>query len=264
MRVPMRDLHVRKQTVIADDLLRHSTIDRFAVPHDEGPNMKIRLACLAALSLLPVAAHAQANATRYGIADAGVEYTASAAATGTGSHYVMREYAADLSASRWGLHHGSEPGTGLKAFMAVENGSYPDVGSTTLANRASIGAAYSLGQARAIAGYRWSYDSFNTVGLRTNLYWLGMQYQVTSAIQVGGAAYYNDAHSGAGDPYSFMLTGSYAYSKRTDVFTTLGFARSRNSPAMGLTGFGPSLNPYATALSGPTEQIGARDTSSAR
>ncbi|MGN5477426.1 hypothetical protein ACTMU2_12580 [Cupriavidus basilensis] len=43
--------------------------------------MKIRLACLAALSLLPVAAHAQANATRYGIADAGVEYTASAAAT---------------------------------------------------------------------------------------------------------------------------------------------------------------------------------------
>ncbi|CAG9168508.1 hypothetical protein LMG23992_01164 [Cupriavidus laharis] len=221
--------------------------------------MKIRLACLAALSVLPVAVHAQTNATPYGILDASVQHMANVPAAGTGRHYVMREYSADLSAARWGLRDGKEPGTGLKAFVATENGIYPDVGNLSQASRASVGAAYALGPARAIAGYRWSYDNFNTIALRSNLYWLGLQYQVTPVIQVAGAAYYNDAHNGSGDPYSFMLTGSYAYSKRTDVFTVLGFARSRNGPAMGLTGFGPSLNPYATALSGPTEQIGARD-----
>lgn len=224
--------------------------------------MKIRLACLAALSVLPVAAHAQTSATTYGILDASVEHVANMPATGTGSHYVMREYSADLSAPRWGLRNGKEPGTGLKAFVAMESGAYADAGTThtSQANRASVGAAYALGPARAVAGYRWSYDSFSTIALRSSLYWLGLQYQVTPVIQLGGAAYYNDAHGNSGDPYSFMLTGSYAYSKRTDVYTVLGYARSRNGPAMGMTGFGPSLNPYATALSGPSEQVGARES----
>ncbi|WER49158.1 porin [Cupriavidus sp. WKF15] len=221
--------------------------------------MKIRLACLAALSVLPVTAHAQASTTPYSILDAGMEHVASVPATGAGGRYVMREYSTDLPAARWGLRDGKEPGTGLKTYVAMESGTYADLGNTTQANRASVGAAYALGPARAVAGYRWSYDSFSTVALRSNLYWLGVQYQVTPAIQLGGAAYYNDAAGNSGDPYSFMLTGSYAWSKRTDVYTVLGFARSRNGPAMGLTGFGPSLNPYATALSGPTEQVGARE-----
>lgn len=222
--------------------------------------MKIRLACLAALSVLPAAALAQASTAPYGILDTSVEHVSSVPATGTGGRYVMREYSTNLSATRWGLHDGKEPGTGLKAFVAMESGAYADVGNTSQANRASLGAAYALGPARAVAGYRWSYDSFSTIALRSNLYWLGLQYQLTPGIQLGGAAYYNDARGNSGDPYSFMLTGSYAYSKRTDVYTVLGFARSRNGPAMGLTGFGPSLNPYATALSGPTEQVGARES----
>jgi predicted porin len=210
--------------------------------------------------MLPAAAaHAQTSVTTYSILDTSVEHVANVPATGTGGRYVMREYSSDLSAARWGLHDGKEPGTGLKAFVAMESGSYAEVGNLSQANRASVGAAYALGAARAVAGYRWSYDNFSTIALRSNLYWLGLQYQVTPVIQVGGAAYYNDAPGNSGDPYSFMLTGSYAYSKRTDVYTVLGFARSRNGPAMGLTGFGPSLNPYATALSGPTEQVGARE-----
>lgn len=58
------------------------------------------------------------------------------------------------------------------------------------------------------------------------------------------------------DPYSFVLSGTYALSKRTDLYTILAYAKNRDDSAMGLSGFGPSLNPSATTLVNATEQVG--------
>ncbi|REF01764.1 porin [Cupriavidus plantarum] len=123
--------------------------------------------------------------------------------------------------------------------------------------RAAIAGTYTFGPAKAFIGYRWYYGDFTTSTLRTNLYWAGMQYQLTPVISVTGAAYYTDVRNSSGDPYSFVLSGSYAFSKRTDVYTVLGFTRNREGSNLSLTGFGPSLNPAATTLVNTSEQVAA-------
>jgi len=140
---------------------------------------------------------------------------------------------------------------------------YDEVRGSTVATadnrerRAGIAASYNFGRGRAFAGYRWYYGDFTTSSLRTNLYWLGAAYQVTPAITLTGAAYYTDVRNSGGDPYSFVLSGTYAFSKRTDLYAIAGYAQNRNDSALGLSGFGPSLNANATTLTATTEQVGA-------
>jgi len=74
---------------------------------------------------------------------------------------------------------------------------------------------------------------------------------------VTGAAYYTDVRNSSGDPYSFVLSGTYAFSKRTDVYAIAAYAQNRNGSSMGLSGFGPSLNGSATTLTATSEQVGA-------
>ncbi|MDW3686057.1 porin [Cupriavidus sp. CV2] len=123
--------------------------------------------------------------------------------------------------------------------------------------RAAIAAAYAFSQFKVLAGYRYYAGNFTTGSLRTNLYWAGVQYRVTPAISLTGAAYYTDVRNSSADPYSFVLSGTYAFSKRTDVYTIVGYAKNRDSSAMGLSGFGPSLNANASTLVATTEQVGA-------
>lgn len=140
---------------------------------------------------------------------------------------------------------------------------YDEVRGSTIATddnrerRATLGASYDFGRGRAFAGYRWYYGDFASSSLRTNLYWVGATYQVTPAIAVTGAAYYTDVRNSNGDPYSFVLSGTYAFSKRTDVYAIAAYAQNRNGSAMGLSGFGPSLNRSASTLTATSEQVGA-------
>ncbi|WP_313818991.1 porin [Cupriavidus sp.] len=140
---------------------------------------------------------------------------------------------------------------------------YDEVRGSTVATddnrerRATLGASYDFGRARAFAGYRWYYGDFASSSLRTNLYWIGANYQVTPAITLTGAAYYTDVRNSGGDPYSFVLSGTYAFSKRTDLYTIVAYAQNRDGSAMGLSGFGPSLNRSASTLTATTEQVGA-------
>ncbi|MCP3023142.1 porin [Cupriavidus basilensis] len=123
--------------------------------------------------------------------------------------------------------------------------------------RAAVAAAYAFSSVKVLAGYRYYRGDFTTSSLRTNLYWAGVQYQATPAISLTGAAYYTDVRNSAADPLSFVLSGTYALSKRTDLYTILAYAKNRDGSAMGLSGFGPSLNANATTLVSATEQVGA-------
>src|SRR5207253_11225006 len=111
---------------------------------------------------------------------------------------------------------------------------YDEVRGSTIAlqdnieRRAALGLAYAVGPAKVMAGYRYYSGNFTTSSLRTNLYWAGVRYQATPAIALTGAAYYTDVRNSSGDPYSFVLAGTYALSKRTDLYAIAAYAKNRD------------------------------------
>lgn len=151
--------------------------------------------------------------------------------------------------------------TGYDAGSLSARVVYDEVRGSTAATsnnrerRAALGASYSFGSVQMLAGYRWYYGDFATSSLRTNLYWLGASYQVTPAVTLAGAAYYTDVRGTNADPYSFVLQAKYALSKRTDLYAVTAYALNRNGSAIGLGGFGPSLNRNATTLTAASEQV---------
>ncbi|MGY2491308.1 porin [Cupriavidus sp. CP313] len=346
--------------------------------------MNNRLAFLAAMSLLPVGAHAQSSVTLYGVVDDGIEYINHLPKSGGGSGSALRMSAGNQSTSRWGIRGREELGSGLAAVFQLESGFDADTGvanqggrlfgrqayvglanrygtlsfgrhqnlvydfstpydpiavstrysllshdrwmssrsdnsikftgqsgtiyygllystgynstaggeipgapkagrevsgaigytsgpltarvfydelrGSTLAldknteRRAAIGGIYSIGAAKIYAGYRWYYGNYQTSELRTNLYWLGVQYQATPNLSVTGAAYYTDVHNTAADPFSFVLKSSYTFSKRTDLYAVLGYVWNRHASSLGLGGFGPSLTSVSNTLTTTAEQ----------
>jgi predicted porin len=72
----------------------------------------------------------------------------------------------------------------------------------------------------------------------TKLYWTGVQYQAAPALWLAATVYYQDSPGNAGNPLSFSLFGSHALSKRTDLYSQIGFARNRDGSNLGLNGFG--------------------------
>ena len=120
--------------------------------------------------------------------------------------------------------------------------------------KATIAGTYAFGAAKAFAGYRWA-KGYNGTTLNSatpvtgagvnngtaNLYWLGLAYQLTPAFSLSGAAYYQDFRSTGADPWQFVLTGDYALSKRTDVYTSLSFVKNKDGSALSVgDGYGTS------------------------
>ncbi|MNN31417.1 Outer membrane porin protein 32 precursor [compost metagenome] len=110
--------------------------------------------------------------------------------------------------------------------------------------RASVGANYAFGPAKVYAGYRWAKaaDGATLPGAAvtnstSNLYWLGLGYQLTPAFSLSGAAYYQVFRKTDADPWSFVVTADYALSKRTDVYTSLSYALNDNGSNLGVNGF---------------------------
>lgn len=111
--------------------------------------------------------------------------------------------------------------------------------------RATVAGTYAFGPAKAFVGYRWAKASDGAVlpgavGADTttsNLYWAGLAYQMTPAFSVTGAAYYQDFRRSGADPWQFVLTGDYALSKRTDIYTSLSYTLNKDGSGLGVSGF---------------------------
>ena len=124
--------------------------------------------------------------------------------------------------------------------------------------RATVGANYAFGPAKVYAGYRWAKafdgaalpggtsvnDGVLTTSTASNLYWLGVGYQLTPAFSLSGAAYYQDFRRTKADPWQFVVTADYALSKRTDVYTSLSYALNKDGSTLGVNGFnaGSTIN----------------------
>ncbi|MGO4329034.1 porin [Cupriavidus sp. 2TAF22] len=116
--------------------------------------------------------------------------------------------------------------------------------------RAVVGGNFAIGNATLFAGYRWAkaLDGALLPGARagsnqrSNLYWTGVRYQVTQPLNVVAAAYYQDFSGASADPWFFVLSSDYAFSKRTDVYLNVGYTKNKNGSTLGLGSFGTVAN----------------------
>jgi predicted porin len=123
--------------------------------------------------------------------------------------------------------------------------------SNQLIRRAAIAGTYAFGPAKVYAGYRYA-RSFNgaslpgtagTANTYSNLAWAGLGYQLTPALSLTGAAYYqNLANAHVGNPWQFVTTADYVFSKRTDLYATIAYALNSNPrSSLGVNGFNDVL-----------------------
>ncbi|MGO4280598.1 Outer membrane protein (porin) [Cupriavidus sp. OV038] len=117
--------------------------------------------------------------------------------------------------------------------------------SDRAAKRLAVGSSYDFGVAKVFAGYRWMRDdgiaTAATAATRSNVYWLGGLYRVTPALSLTGAAYYTDANDSGNDPWMFVLSADYSFSKRTDAYLNVGYVRNKGTSNLGLSGVGTAV-----------------------
>ncbi|WP_427313286.1 porin [Cupriavidus sp. H39] len=110
----------------------------------------------------------------------------------------------------------------------------PTIGTSTgTAKKAVVGASYSIGPAKIMGGYRWGQNknAADVVIQRDDFYWIGANYQVTSAIGLTLEYNYDNVKSLFGNtnvanPWQIAFVANYAFSKRTDVYLTTAYAKN--------------------------------------
>lgn len=121
--------------------------------------------------------------------------------------------------------------------------------------RALVGISYGIGPAKLYAGYRWLNGNISSAAsaTRSNLYWAGLRYQLTSALSLTGAAYYTDVRGSGADPLMFVASTDYAFSKRTDMYFNVGYVRNKGGSQLGLNGFNASSGAPVNVVPGDNQ-----------
>lgn len=120
--------------------------------------------------------------------------------------------------------------------------------------RVLAGGSYAFGPVKAYGGYRWLNGDVGARGaVRSNLYWLGLRYQATPALSLAGAAYYTDFRNSNADPMMFVASADYAFSKRTDLYLNVGYARNKNGSQLGLNGFNAATGVPGSVMPGDNQ-----------
>ena len=102
------------------------------------------------------------------------------------------------------------------------NGKFSDL--FNFSKEATIGGTYTLGKAKLFAVYENLSAPDAPVGAPTkaNHYWLGVNYELTPALTLIGAAYRINVNNGGGNANLFMLGANYNLSKRTMLYASVG------------------------------------------
>lgn len=137
--------------------------------------------------------------------------------------------------------------------------------TNSLIRRAAVGGTYRYGPVKAFLGYRYAH-AFNGASLPgvtltntvSNLFWSGVAYQITPALSLTGAAYYQNLRNAqAGNPWEFITTLDYTLSKRTDVYTSVAYVLNRGKSSLAVNGFNSQLGTSNEAVQPGANQLGA-------
>ncbi|SAL28782.1 porin [Caballeronia humi] len=116
----------------------------------------------------------------------------------------------------------------VTAYVGYQHLSAPD---------ASTGGYFGTGAASAPPGG-------TTLPTSVNHEWVGAIWQTTPALAITGAVYHANANNGNGNATLFTLGGTYSLSKRTLLYTELGYVRNSSTSNLGLNGglYGANTN----------------------
>lgn len=122
-------------------------------------------------------------------------------------------------------------------------------GSTGTSRKLAFAASYETGRAKWMAGYRWGQnkDAAGSTLVHDNFWWAGVNFSATQALTLTLGYYYDDRRAlkttavqpdvNPVNPWQLNFISDYNFSKRTDVYFTVAFARNSglnlDSPAIG-------------------------------
>lgn len=173
-----------------------------------------------------------------------IKYQGQAGAFKFGASYALGEVAGNTSDSaKFGLAASYAAGPlGLVATFDQTNGTAAANGNYDIAKSMHFGATYQFNNElklyAAVRDYKKTFAS-GAKDLASDTYWVGASYMLTPAVTLTGVVYTQDignlAAGADADPTMYVARVRYALSKRTDLYTTVGYAKAKNSKTVGLS-----------------------------
>ena len=159
-----------------------------------------------------------------------------------GSNADSRKYAAAGSWTQGGLGV-------MAAYEQINGNTLPVTFNRDETTAFHLAGDYKTGDLRFTAGmrgYKLVAGKAATADVRADTYWGGVSYLVKPAITLTGAVYHvnvkNVAAGQDADPTMYVARVLYALSKRTDLYSALGYAKAKNGKLVSLSrddaGFG--------------------------
>lgn len=99
-----------------------------------------------------------------------------------------------------------------------------------------------VGEAKIGGGWLWRDNRASTTP-RSDMYYAGVSYPVTTAFSVDVEAFHLRFHDSPNKAWLFAARGTYAFSKRTSVYGTAGFIDNRGNSALSVNVGQSGLNP---------------------
>ncbi|CAB3759527.1 porin [Paraburkholderia solisilvae] len=101
-------------------------------------------------------------------------------------------------------------------------------------------ATYQIGKAKGFVGYRWLSSTLPldpTTQGHADEFWGGVSYRVIAPLTVAGAVFWTDITSAGQRPIYLAATAKYSLSKRTVLYSELGYVKNSHGSNLGLNGY---------------------------
>lgn len=112
-------------------------------------------------------------------------------------------------------------------------------------NRVTINGYVKFGAAKMTAGLLRRDNDGNVATPKSDLYWVGAAFPITQQFTVDGQIFRLDFKNSANEATLFAVRGTYALSKRTAVYGSLGRMTNDGASALSVSGGGPGTAPLA-------------------
>ncbi|MES2740460.1 MAG: porin [Pseudomonadota bacterium] len=181
-----------------------------------------------------------------------VKYTGAVGGFKFGATYGFGEQTtgtADSAKMATAASYAAGPVNLLATVERVNGNTVPATGERDKTTVYHLGATYENGPLKAYLvgrNYKTVAGKALTADVKANTFWTGLSYKSTEAITLTGAVYYVDVKNVAAntdaDPIMYVARLRYALSKRTDVYLTGGYTKTKHNQLISLSrddaGFG--------------------------